>query len=176
MLKKNADIHTASHICFCLSFLYFPCHFLLWPALPPKGENANFTYRLDDPSGAFGLDLVSGWLTVADQTKLDRESQRQLRLDIYADELVRMCWTNGENEGFLGNVMVVLVVYRCNRLERREDCSRWAVSIEHLSIQMSSIRGRHVNVIQNSPAMNELKQHNAFSFTVFLLDGRYKLI
>ena len=54
----------------------------------PQGENANFTYHLDDPSGAFGLDPVTGWLTVSDQTKLDRESQRQLRLDIYADELV----------------------------------------------------------------------------------------
>ncbi|XP_037084363.1 protocadherin-16-like [Pollicipes pollicipes] len=52
-----------------------------------KGDNANFTYSLDDPSGAFGLNPVTGWLTVADQSKLDREEQSQLKLDIYADEL-----------------------------------------------------------------------------------------
>ncbi|KAF0306363.1 Cadherin-89D [Amphibalanus amphitrite] len=54
---------------------------------PPQGDNGRFTYRLEDPSGAFGLDPTTGWLTVVDQTRLDRETRPLLQLDIFADEL-----------------------------------------------------------------------------------------
>ncbi|KAK9881180.1 hypothetical protein WA026_014528 [Henosepilachna vigintioctopunctata] len=39
-----------------------------------QGDNAEFTYQLEDKSGAFTLDSRSGWLTVRDQAVLDREN------------------------------------------------------------------------------------------------------
>lgn len=35
-----------------------------------QGDNADFSYQLDDKSGAFSLDARSGWLTVRKTTQL----------------------------------------------------------------------------------------------------------
>lgn len=51
-----------------------------------QGENAEFDYQLEDPSGAFSVDLESGWLTVKDQTVLDREKRDHLKMKVYAVE------------------------------------------------------------------------------------------
>ncbi|KAL3277702.1 hypothetical protein HHI36_013047 [Cryptolaemus montrouzieri] len=51
-----------------------------------QGDNADFTYQLDDKSGAFTLDSRSGWLTVRDQTVLDREKRSSISMRVYAKE------------------------------------------------------------------------------------------
>ncbi|EZA48060.1 Cadherin-89D [Ooceraea biroi] len=51
-----------------------------------QGENAEFDYQLEDPAGAFSVDAVSGWLTVKDQTVLDREKRDHLKMKVYAVE------------------------------------------------------------------------------------------
>ncbi|KAK2588583.1 hypothetical protein KPH14_006357 [Odynerus spinipes] len=51
-----------------------------------QGENGEFDYRLDDPSGAFSMDPRSGWLTVKDQNVLDRERRDRLRMKVHAVE------------------------------------------------------------------------------------------
>lgn len=51
-----------------------------------QGENGEFTYQLDDPKGAFSIDPRSGWLTVRNQTVLDREAHSSLRMKVYAKE------------------------------------------------------------------------------------------
>lgn len=35
-----------------------------------QGENGEFTYQLNDPEGAFSIDLRTGWLTVRNQVSL----------------------------------------------------------------------------------------------------------
>lgn len=53
-----------------------------------QGENGEFSYQLDDKSGAFALDSKSGWLTVKDQTILDRERRSHIKMRVYAKEKV----------------------------------------------------------------------------------------
>nr|CAD7597865.1 unnamed protein product [Timema genevievae] len=51
-----------------------------------QGDNGEFSYQLEDPSEAFTMDPRSGWLTVRDQAKLDRESQSSLFMKVFARE------------------------------------------------------------------------------------------
>ncbi|XP_015188290.1 PREDICTED: cadherin-89D [Polistes dominula] len=51
-----------------------------------QGENGEFDFRLNDPSGAFSIDPKTGWLTVKDQNVLDRERRNRLRMKVYAVE------------------------------------------------------------------------------------------
>lgn len=51
-----------------------------------QGENGKFDYRLQDPLGAFAVDPESGWLTVKDQTILDREKRDHLKMKVYVME------------------------------------------------------------------------------------------
>lgn len=51
-----------------------------------QGANAEFSYDLDDPSGAFLVDPKTGWLTVRDETVLDRERTAFLRMRVIAVE------------------------------------------------------------------------------------------
>lgn len=51
-----------------------------------QGENADFEYELEDDSGAFAVESKSGWLTVRDQSNLDREQQSSLRMKVFARE------------------------------------------------------------------------------------------
>ncbi|XP_076395482.1 cadherin 89D isoform X3 [Megachile rotundata] len=51
-----------------------------------QGENGQFDYELQDPSGAFSVDAKSGWLTVKDQSVLDREKRDHLRMKVVAIE------------------------------------------------------------------------------------------
>lgn len=48
-----------------------------------QGENGQFDYELQDPSGAFSVDPRSGWLMVKDQSVLDREKRDHLRMKVY---------------------------------------------------------------------------------------------
>lgn len=51
-----------------------------------QNENGEFTYELVDPSGAFSVDATSGWLTVQDQSVLDREKTASLQMKVLAVE------------------------------------------------------------------------------------------
>ncbi|KAJ8719256.1 hypothetical protein PYW07_016812 [Mythimna separata] len=51
-----------------------------------QGDNGEFTYQLRDPEGAFTIDPRSGWLTVRNQTVLDREQHSSLKMKVYAKE------------------------------------------------------------------------------------------
>lgn len=51
-----------------------------------QGENGQFDYELVDPSGAFSVDARTGWLTVRDQSVLDRERRDRLRMRVVAVE------------------------------------------------------------------------------------------
>ncbi|XP_012282982.1 cadherin-89D [Orussus abietinus] len=51
-----------------------------------QGENSEFDYELEDPSGAFYVDPKTGWLTVQDQAVLDRERESSLKMKVFATE------------------------------------------------------------------------------------------
>ncbi|XP_069700620.1 cadherin-89D [Periplaneta americana] len=51
-----------------------------------QGDNGEFTYQLEDPSQAFIIDPRTGWLTVRDQSMLDREKQPSLGMRVHAKE------------------------------------------------------------------------------------------
>ncbi|XP_066581389.1 cadherin-89D [Prorops nasuta] len=51
-----------------------------------QNQNGEFDYALQDPSGAFSVDSQSGWLTVKDQTVLDREKRSSLSMKVLAIE------------------------------------------------------------------------------------------
>ncbi|KAM3959946.1 LOW QUALITY PROTEIN: cadherin 89D [Aphomia sociella] len=51
-----------------------------------QSDNGEFTYQLSDPAGAFSIDPRTGWLTVKNQTVLDRERHSYLRMKVYAKE------------------------------------------------------------------------------------------
>ncbi|KMQ96809.1 cadherin-89d-like isoform x4 protein [Lasius niger] len=64
-----------------------------------QGENGKFDYRLEDPSGAFSVDPTSGWLTVRDQTILDRERRDRLRMKVHAVEHKPSVVVTGDTSG-----------------------------------------------------------------------------
>lgn len=47
-----------------------------------QGDNAQFKYVLHDDSGAFKIDPTSGWISVKDPTKLDRETTDKIRMHV----------------------------------------------------------------------------------------------
>ena len=51
-----------------------------------KGQNAEFRYVLKDESGAFQIDSNSGWISVKDPNKLDREINDKITLKVIAIE------------------------------------------------------------------------------------------
>uniref|UniRef100_A0ABD2X656 Cadherin domain-containing protein n=1 Tax=Trichogramma kaykai TaxID=54128 RepID=A0ABD2X656_9HYME len=51
-----------------------------------QGENGEFAYELRDPAGAFAVDPRTGWLTVQDQSVLDREKKSFLQMQVLAVE------------------------------------------------------------------------------------------
>lgn len=51
-----------------------------------KGPNAEFNYTLEDPSGGFKIDEKTGWISVRDPTKLDRETQSKIQMKVSALE------------------------------------------------------------------------------------------
>ncbi|XP_054267149.1 cadherin-89D-like [Macrosteles quadrilineatus] len=51
-----------------------------------QGDNGEFVYHLVDPSQAFSIDGRSGWLTVRNQAKLDREQRPSLSMRVLARE------------------------------------------------------------------------------------------
>ncbi|CAB0038612.1 unnamed protein product, partial [Trichogramma brassicae] len=51
-----------------------------------QAENGEFTYELRDPAGAFAVDPRTGWLTVQDQSVLDREKKSFLQMKVLAVE------------------------------------------------------------------------------------------
>ncbi|CAB3227459.1 unnamed protein product [Arctia plantaginis] len=51
-----------------------------------QGDNGEFTYQLNDPEGAFIIDPRTGWLTVRNQTVLDREQHSSLKMKVFAKE------------------------------------------------------------------------------------------
>jgi hypothetical protein len=51
-----------------------------------KGENAHFKYILEDKSGAFKIDENTGWISVKDPAKLDRETNDRIQMKVSAIE------------------------------------------------------------------------------------------
>lgn len=51
-----------------------------------KGENSEFKYVLKDESGAFQIDSSSGWISVKNPAKLDREINDRIVLKVTAVE------------------------------------------------------------------------------------------
>ncbi|XP_014239374.1 cadherin-89D [Cimex lectularius] len=51
-----------------------------------QGDNGEFVYHLVDPSQAFSIDSRTGWLTVRNQAKLDREVRPTLNMRVLARE------------------------------------------------------------------------------------------
>ena len=51
-----------------------------------KGANAEFKYILDDPSGAFRINENTGWISVMEPTKLDRETRDRIQMKVTAIE------------------------------------------------------------------------------------------
>ncbi|XP_018326516.1 cadherin-89D [Agrilus planipennis] len=59
-----------------------------------QGDNAEFSYELEDRSKAFSLNSKTGWLTVSNQTLLDREKRSSVRLRVLAKEKLINLLTN----------------------------------------------------------------------------------
>ena len=51
-----------------------------------KGENAQFKYVLHDESNGFRIDENTGWISVKDPSKLDRETKDKIRMTVSAVE------------------------------------------------------------------------------------------
>ncbi|XP_076758983.1 cadherin 89D [Xylocopa sonorina] len=78
-----------------------------------QGENGQFDYELRDRSGAFSVDPKSGWLTVKNQSVLDREKKDYLRMRVYAIErkpsVVARDGSSDANDGSYVDVEVTLL-------------------------------------------------------------------
>ncbi|XP_076254284.1 cadherin 89D [Rhynchophorus ferrugineus] len=73
-----------------------------------QGDNAEFLYQLEDKSGAFTLDARSGWLTVRNQSMLDRETRSSIAMKVYAKEKVPSVVTNKEDAASVGIEVTLL--------------------------------------------------------------------
>ncbi|XP_076546955.1 cadherin 89D isoform X2 [Osmia lignaria lignaria] len=74
-----------------------------------QGENGQFDYELQDPSGAFSVDPRSGWLMVKDQSVLDREKRDHLRMKVLAIERKPSVVLGGRGNGSSVDVEVTLL-------------------------------------------------------------------
>lgn len=56
-----------------------------------QGENAMFFYKIfkEEPKGAFAIDSITGWMTVKNQSLLDREERPTVKLIVEAIEKVK---------------------------------------------------------------------------------------
>ncbi|KAK9754964.1 Cadherin domain [Popillia japonica] len=59
-----------------------------------QGDNGEFSYQLEDRTKAFTMDSRTGWITVRDQTILDREKRSTIKMRVYAKEKVPTVVTN----------------------------------------------------------------------------------
>ncbi|CAH0381923.1 unnamed protein product [Bemisia tabaci] len=74
-----------------------------------QGDNGEFIYHLVDPSQAFSIDSHSGWLTVRNQAKLDRETKPSLGMRVYAREkLPSVVSSNSEGDSFVSVEVTLL--------------------------------------------------------------------
>lgn len=78
-----------------------------------QGENAEFFYHLfeEKPSGAFLIDPRTGWLTVRDQSLLDREARPSITMTVQAIEKVE---PYNEREKDSGTVQVEITLLDSN--------------------------------------------------------------
>ncbi len=78
-----------------------------------QGENAEFYYKIhkEEPSGAFTVDPRTGWMTVKNQTLLDREERGSVKLLIQALEKVKQYDKKG---GELSTVAVEITLLDAN--------------------------------------------------------------
>ncbi|KRT84259.1 Cadherin, partial [Oryctes borbonicus] len=53
-----------------------------------QGDNGEFSYQLEDRTKAFTMDSRTGWITVRDQTILDREKRSTIKMRVYTKEKV----------------------------------------------------------------------------------------
>ncbi|KAJ1529702.1 hypothetical protein ONE63_006456 [Megalurothrips usitatus] len=74
-----------------------------------QGDNAFFTYQLEDPLQAFNIDARTGWLTVRDQGRLDREKQPTLTMSVRAKEKTPSVVRGGPSNSSSVNVTVTLL-------------------------------------------------------------------
>ncbi|XP_073992691.1 cadherin 89D isoform X2 [Rhodnius prolixus] len=72
-----------------------------------QGDNGEFVYHLVDPSQAFSIDSRSGWLTVRNQAKLDREVRPTLNMRVFARE--KMPSVISSNSESFANIEVTLL-------------------------------------------------------------------
>lgn len=69
-----------------------------------QGDNGEFVYHLVDPSQAFTIDGKTGWITVRNQTKLDREQKSSFSLRVYAREKIPLVMQQKET-GLILNIV-----------------------------------------------------------------------
>lgn len=74
-----------------------------------QGDNAFFTYLLEDPLQAFNIDARTGWLTVRDQGRLDREKQPTLTMRVRAKEKTASVVRGATDSSSSVNVTVTLL-------------------------------------------------------------------
>ncbi|XP_034250844.1 cadherin-89D [Thrips palmi] len=74
-----------------------------------QGDNAFFTYLLEDPLQAFNIDARTGWLTVRDQGRLDREKQPTLTMRVRAKEKTPSVVRGATDSSSSVNVTVTLL-------------------------------------------------------------------
>ncbi|XP_021940674.1 cadherin-89D isoform X3 [Zootermopsis nevadensis] len=79
-----------------------------------QGDNGEFTYQLDDPSQAFIIDPRTGWLTVRDQSMLDREKQPSLGMRVHAKEKVPSIVKKADNSSAEASVAVEVTLLDAN--------------------------------------------------------------
>ncbi|KAK5650009.1 hypothetical protein RI129_001038 [Pyrocoelia pectoralis] len=61
---------------------------------PDQGDNSEFTYDIEEKSGAFAIDPRTGWLTVKNHSVLDREKYSNLVMTAFAREKTFSIITN----------------------------------------------------------------------------------
>ncbi|PSN37469.1 Cadherin-89D [Blattella germanica] len=79
-----------------------------------QGDNGEFTYQLDDPSQAFIIDPRTGWLTVRDQSMLDREKQPSLGMKVFAKEKAPSVVKASDNSSSEASVIVEVTLLDAN--------------------------------------------------------------
>ncbi|XP_050532304.1 cadherin-89D isoform X2 [Daktulosphaira vitifoliae] len=74
-----------------------------------QGDNGEFVYHLVDPSQAFTIDGKTGWISVRNHTKLDREQKSSFSLRVYAREKIPFVMQQKENSDAFVSVEVTLL-------------------------------------------------------------------
>lgn len=140
-----------------------------------QGENAEFYYNIskEDPKEAFSIDPRTGWLTVRNQSLLDRETRKTISMEIEAVEKMEPYSKRDDNMGKV-NVEITLLDSNDNSPEfEMGNLYEFKVNIKApIGHVVGYVKAHDPDEGQNGQILYELQRPRTSGLIPFKLDSK----